>query len=70
MTIDKKVILVSDKGIPEQRQLFVEHPPVVASKIRSYINSFKEIKEAVRKTYPSAKFYFKDVDEFEKPIVE
>ena len=61
---------MSDKGIPEKRQLFVEHPPVVASKVRSYINSFREIKKAVKETYPTAKFYFKDADEFEKPIVE
>ena len=61
---------MSDKGRPEKRQLFVEHPPVVASKVRSYINSFKEIKKVVRDTYPDAKFYFKEVDEFEKPIIE
>ena len=69
MTIDKKVVLVSDKGL-NKRQLFVESKPVVAGKIRSYINSFKEIREAVKETYPSAKFYFKEVDELEKPILE
>ena len=61
MTIDKKKVLVSDRGL--KHQVFVEHPPVVAASLRSYINSFKRIKEAVRETYPTAKFYFKDVDE-------
>ena len=54
MTIDKQKVLVSDRGL--KHQVFVESPPVVAGKIRSYINSFKQIKEAVRETYPSAKF--------------
>jgi hypothetical protein len=40
MTIDKKVVLVSDKGL-NKRQLFVESKPVVAGKIRSYVNSFR-----------------------------
>lgn len=61
MTIDKQKVLVSDRGL--KHQVFVEHPPVVAGKIRSYINSFKRIKDAVRETYPSAKFYFKEIDE-------
>ena len=61
MTIDNKKVLVSDRGL--KHQVFVEHPPVVAASLRSYINSFKRIKEAVRETYPTAKFYFKDVDE-------
>ena len=61
LTIDTKKVLVSDRGL--KHQVFVESPPVVAGKIRSYINSFKQIKEAVRETYPSAKFYFKEVDE-------
>lgn len=69
MTIDKKIVLVSDKGL-NKRQLFVESKPVVAGKIRSYVNSFKQIREAVKETYPSAKFYFKEVDELEKPILE
>ena len=69
MTIDKKVVLVSDKGL-NKRQLFVESPPVVAGQIRSYIGSFKRIREAVKETYPSAKFYFKSIDELENPILE
>lgn len=69
MTIDKKIVLVSDKGL-NKRQLFVESKPVVAGKIRSYINSFKQIREAVKDTYPTAKFYFKELDELEKPILE
>jgi len=69
MTIDKKIVLVSDKGL-NKRQLFVESKPVVAGKIRSYINSFKQIREAVKGTYPTAKFYFKELDELEKPILE
>ena len=69
MTIDKKVVLVSDKGL-NKRQLFVESKPVVAGHIRSYINSFREIRDAVKETYPSAKFYFKEIDELEKPILE
>jgi len=69
MTIDKKIVLVSDKGL-NKRQLFVESKPVVAGHIRSYINSFREIRDAVKETYPSAKFYFKEIDELEKPILE
>jgi|TARA_B100001094_G_scaffold283548_1_gene296354 hypothetical protein len=69
MTIDKKVVLVSDKGL-NKRQLFVESKPVVAGKIRSYVNSFREIREAVKDTYPSAKFYFRELDELENPILE
>ena len=61
MTIDKQKVLVSDRGL--KHQVFVESPPVVAGSIRSYINSFKRIKNAVRATYPTAKFYFKEVDE-------
>ena len=61
MTIDTKKVLVSDRGL--KHQVFVESPPVVAGSIRSYINSFKRIKNAVRATYPTAKFYFKEVDE-------
>ena len=61
MTIDKQKVLVSDRGL--KHQVFVEHPPVVAGKLRSYINSFKVIKENIRETYPDARFYFKDVDE-------
>jgi len=69
MTIDKKIVLVSDKGL-NKRQLFVESQPIVAGKIRSYVNSFKRIREAVKETYPTAKFYFKSVDELENPILE
>jgi hypothetical protein len=61
MTIDKQKVLVSDRGL--KHQVFVEHPPFVAGQLRSYINSFKKIKEVVKETYPSAKFYFKDIDE-------
>ena len=61
MTIDKQKVLVSDRGL--KHQVFVESPPVVAGSIRSYINSFRRIKDAVRATYPTAKFYFKEVDE-------
>ena len=68
MTIDTKKVLVSDRGL--KHQVFVESPPVVAGKIRSYINSFKEIRKTVKETYPSAKFYFREVDELQKPILE
>ena len=61
MTIDKQKVLVSDRGL--KHQVFVEHPPVVAGQLRNYINSFKKIKEVVKETYPSAKFYFKEIDE-------
>jgi len=61
MTVDTMKVLVSDRGL--KHQVFVEHPPVVAGKLRSYINSFKVIKENIRETYPDARFYFKDVDE-------
>ena len=61
MTIDNKKVLVSDRGL--KHQVFVEHPPVLAGKLRSYINSFKVIKHNIRETYPDARFYFKNVDE-------
>ena len=61
MTIDKQKVLVSDRGL--KHQVFVESPPVVAGSIRSYINSFRRIKDEVRSTYPTAKFNFKEVDE-------
>ena len=61
MIIDTKKVLVSDRGL--KHQVFVESTPVVAGNIRSYINSFRQIREAVRATYPTAKFYFKEIDE-------
>ena len=56
MTVDTMKVLVSDRGL--KHQVFVEHPPVVAGKLRSYINSFKLIKENIRETYPDAKILF------------
>tara|TARA_Y100000589_G_scaffold205034_1_gene193436 strand:+ start:438 stop:686 length:249 start_codon:yes stop_codon:yes gene_type:complete len=61
MTVDTMKVLVSDRGL--KHQVFVEHPPVVAGKLRSYISSFRVIKDNIRETYPDARFYFKNVDE-------
>ena len=47
MTIDKQKVLVSDRGL--KHQVFVESPPVVAGKIRSYINSFKANKRSSKR---------------------
>ena len=41
MVNDKRIVLVSDRGLPNSSQTFVEHPPV-ASKIKSYLTSIKK----------------------------
>ena len=64
MSNDKRIVLVSDKGISNKRQIFVEHPPIMASKVKSYLTSLKNVRKRLLDTYPGVKFSFKEVDEF------
>lgn len=70
MLNDKMVVLCSDRGLPNKTQVFVEHPPMLASKVRFYVSILKQIRSRLRETYPTAKCYFYEVDAFEKPILD
>lgn len=70
MAVDKRIVLVSDKGISNKSQIFVEHPPIMASKVKSYLTSLKNVRKRLLDTYPGVKFSFKEVDEFGKLIRE
>jgi len=68
MVNDKRIVLVSDRGLPNSSQTFVEHPPIMASKIKSYLSSIKNVRKQLKETYPDCKFTFEEVDEFGKLI--
>lgn len=70
MVNDKKITLVSNRGLSKETQIFVEHPPILASKIKSYITSIKNVRKHLLDTYPGCKFAFQEVDEFGKLISE
>jgi len=66
---NKKVALISDRGLPNKTQYYVEYPPVLASKIKSYLTSIKSVRRNLLDTYPGVKFSFAEVDEFGNLIV-
>ena len=70
MVNDKKITLVSDRGLSNQTQIFLEHPPILASKIKTYLTSIKNVRKRLLDTYPGCKFSFAEVDEFGKLIRE
>ena len=70
MVNNKKVVLVSDRALPNKTQVYVEHPPILASKVKRYLNAFREIRKNISGTYPGAKFFFVEVDAFDKPLIQ
>jgi len=70
MVNEKKIVLISDRGLSKSSQTFVEHPPIMASKIKSYITSIKNVRKRLLDTYPGCKFAFQEVDEFGKLLRE
>jgi hypothetical protein len=67
---NKKVALISDRGLPNKTQFFVETPPIIASQIKACLASIKSVRRNLLDTYPGVKFSFAEVDEFGKLIRE
>jgi len=39
--VNKMVVLTSNRGLQNGSQKFVEHPPILASKVKTYLTSIK-----------------------------
>lgn len=61
--LDKKVVMLSDRGLGANKQSFLEHPPILASKLGKAKAHLKQIRAELRETYSPIKFWFEDVDE-------
>jgi len=66
---DRKVVYCSDRGLPKNTQVFVEYPSMLASQVRKYVSILKQIRKAVKETYPNAHFKFIEVDDLDNPIL-
>ena len=60
---DKKVVMVSDRGLGANKQSFIEHPPILASKLGKAKAHLKLIRKDLRETYAPIKFWFEDAEE-------
>jgi len=66
--VNRMVVLTSNRGLQNGSQKFVEHPPILASKVKTYLTSIKNIRKQLLETYPGCKFSFEEVDEFGKLV--
>jgi len=60
---DKKLVMMSDRGLGANKQVFAEHPPILASKLGKAKAHLKQIRSELRNTYSNVKFHFIDADE-------
>tara|TARA_R100001463_G_scaffold58170_2_gene110454 strand:- start:1612 stop:1821 length:210 start_codon:yes stop_codon:yes gene_type:complete len=60
---DKKLVMMSDRGLGANKQAFAEHPPILASKLGKAKAHLKQIRRELRGTYTDIKFHFVDADE-------
>ena len=60
---DKKLVMMSDRGLGANKQAFIEHPPILASRLSKAKAHLKSIRRELRGTYTNVKFHFVDADE-------
>lgn len=60
----KKVVMLSDRGL--KNQSFIEHPPIIASRLGKAKAHLMSIRAELKETYSPIKFWFSDADEISK----